>query len=79
MPAQLVLIWDYDSAIGQINSTLPYNYNIRPIYEEIKNVDEILSISRTLNLKMTFACVGFVAESGVYPFNNSDQIKKILP
>lgn len=78
MPAKLIIIWDYDSAIGQINSTLPYNFNIKPIYEEIKNVDEILSISRALNLKMTFACVGFMAETGVYPFNHSEQIKKMF-
>ncbi len=72
-----MIIWDYDSAIGQINSSLPYNFLYVPIFQEIENVDYILEIAKTFGIKMTFACLGFAAEPGTYPFNISDQIKKI--
>lgn len=78
MPAKLMIIWDYDSALGQINSTMPYNFKYAPIYEEIENVEYILKTGRSFDIKMTFACLGFAAETGVYPFNNPDQIKKIF-
>ncbi len=72
-----MIIWDYDTALGQINSTMPYNFSYKQIYEEVENVEYILSEAQRLNMKMTFACVGFVAEEGVFPFNNPEQIKRI--
>lgn len=78
MPGQLIIIWDYESALGQINSTLPYNFSYAPIYREINNVEYILSKANKLDIKMTFACMGFAAEVGVYPFNNQEQIRKIF-
>lgn len=77
MPAHLVLIWDYDTAIGQINATYPYNYNEERIFEEIKNVNLILDFAFENKIPMTFACLGFAAESGQYPFHVPEQIKKI--
>lgn len=77
MSSQLLIVWDYDSAIGQVNSTFPYNFSYYQIYQEIKNVDYILSKAKEENIKMTFACVGFDAEEGIFPFNNPDQIKRI--
>ena len=77
MSAKLMIVWDYDTALGQINSTMPYNFSYKQIYEEIENVDYILEEAARLNMKMTFACVGFVAEEGVFPFNNPEQIRKI--
>ena len=77
MKAKLIMIWDYDTALGQINSTMPYNFSYKQIYEEIENVEYILSEAQKHNMKMTFACVGFVAEEGVMPFNNPAQIKRI--
>jgi len=73
-----MIIWDYDSALGQINSTMPYNFRFSPIYEEIENVEYILSVAKNSDIKMTFACLGFAAEESVYPFGNSEQIKKIF-
>jgi len=73
-----MIIWDYDSALGQINSTMPYNFRFRPIYEEIENVKYILSVAKNSDIKMTFACLGFAAEESAYPFGNPDQIKKIF-
>ncbi|MEZ4824300.1 MAG: polysaccharide deacetylase family protein, partial [Ignavibacteria bacterium] len=77
MSAKLLIVWDYDTALGQINSTFPYNFKYDPIYQEIENVEKILIKAKEINIKMTFACVGFAAEKGVMPFNNPDQIRKI--
>lgn len=78
MPAKLMIIWDYDSALGQINSTMPYNFKYTPIYEEIENVEYILKAGKSIDIKMTFACLGFAGEEGVYPLNNPEQIRKIF-
>ncbi|MEO8664103.1 MAG: polysaccharide deacetylase family protein [Ignavibacteria bacterium] len=78
MPAKLMIVWDYDTALGQVNSTYPYNFKYDPIYQEIENVEYLLKVSGSSDFKMTFACVGFAAEKGVFPFNNPDQIKKIF-
>lgn len=77
MPGKLLIIWDFDTAIGQINSTMPYNFRYDPIYEEIENVDYILNRAHIEDIRMTFACVGFAGESGVFPFNIPDIISKI--
>lgn len=77
MPAKLLIIWDFDSALGQINSTMPYSFDFRHIYNEIENVDHILSKAKETDIRMTFACLGFAAEESVYPFGNSSQIKSI--
>jgi len=78
MSAKLMIIWDYDSAIGQINSSFPYNFKYDPIYQEIENVEFILRKADELGIKMTFACLGFAAEKGLLPFNNPEQIKRIF-
>lgn len=78
MPAFLLMIWDYDSALGQINSQLPYNFHYTPIYQEIENVENILYLCKEHKFKMTFACLGFAAEPGNLPFNNPEQLKKIF-
>lgn len=72
-----MMIWDYDTALGQVNSTYPYNFKYDPIYEEIENVEAILETAGNSGIRMTFACVGFAAEKGVFPFNNPEQIKRI--
>jgi len=77
MSGKLLIVWDYDTALGQINSTFPYNFKYDPIYQEIENVEYILTKAKDINVKMTFACLGFAAEKGVMPFNNPGQIRKI--
>ena len=77
MTARLVLIWDYDTAIGQINATYPYTFNEEKIFQEIQNVDFILDFAFENKIQMTFACLGFAAEPGQYPYHVPDQIKKI--
>lgn len=78
MRAKLIIVWDYDSALGQINSSFPYNFKYDPIYQEIENVEYILVKAEEIKVKMTFACLGFAAEKGILPFNNPGQIKKIF-
>ena len=43
----------------------------------MQNVDYILGVGKTNQLKMVFACLGFAAEKVPYPFCISEQIKKI--
>jgi hypothetical protein len=73
----LIIIWDYDSAIGQVNASYPYNFREEKLLEEIKNVDRILEIGLDYHLSMTFACVGFAAEIGHYPYHVPEQISTI--
>lgn len=73
----LYLIWDFDAAIGQINSTYPYNYHEELLYKEIENVETILKYVYDHKLPMIFAITGFAAERGVFPFHIRDLIRKI--
>jgi peptidoglycan/xylan/chitin deacetylase (PgdA/CDA1 family) len=74
---KLFIIWDYDGAIGRINSSYPYKFDEGKLYREIENVEKILTLCDDFQLKMTFACVGFGAEPGQYPYHIPEQIKKI--
>lgn len=76
-PGTLIIIWDYDGAIGRVNSSYPYKFDEQKIYREIENVETILGLADKYDLKMTFACVGIGAEHGVFPYHIQDQIKKI--
>jgi peptidoglycan/xylan/chitin deacetylase (PgdA/CDA1 family) len=77
MPALLSIVWDYDTAIGQVNASYPYKFREETILAEIALVDTILDIAREHSLRMTFAVVGFAAEQGHYPYHVPDQIKRI--
>jgi len=73
----LLLIWDFDSAIGQVNATYPYNFHEEVLFEETQSVDRLLALSGSAGVRMTFACVGFAAEPGVFPYHVPDQIRRI--
>lgn len=77
MATRVCIIWDYDSAIGQVNSSFPYNFHEESLLTEIQNVEKILDLARKLELKMTFAVVGFTAEKGQFPYHVPDQIRAI--
>lgn len=77
MPANVILIWDYDSPIATITTTRPYNYNFEKCLQESKDVDTILDCAKSGSVDMTFAVVGFGAEPSVYPFDIREKIKKI--
>ena len=40
---KIILIWDYDAPIGQINATLPYNFDNNTFNKEKSNVTYALS------------------------------------
>lgn len=77
MTGKLMIIWDYDGAVGQINASYPYKFDESKIYREIENIETILRLASTYDLKMTFACTGFGAETGVYPYHIPEQIQRI--
>lgn len=77
MPGRVFFIWDYDTALGQVNATYPYNFREEGLIEEIHNVDFILQISQAQEIKMTFACVGFAAEPGHWPYHVPEQLQRI--
>lgn len=74
---KIILIWDFDGSIGQINSSYPYNFNFENFETEIKNVEYILNMLDEYEIKCCFAITGFSAEEGIYPYVFPDLIKKI--
>jgi hypothetical protein len=71
------IIWDYDTAIGQVNASYPYKFQESRLIEEIENVDRILELAAAAGVRMTFACVGFAAEPGHYPYHVPEQLRRI--
>lgn len=74
---KIILIWDFDGPIGQVNSTLPYNFHFENLVAEIENVRWLLKLFESKNIKCCFAVTGFSAEQGVYPFNFPELIQEI--
>lgn len=74
---KIILIWDFDGPIGQINCSYPYNYNFKNLEVEISNVKWILEELKSRDIKCCFAITGFSAEEGVYPFNFPEIINEI--
>ena len=77
MKKQVVLIWDLDGAIGQINSSYPYNYNFENLEQELKNVRYALDKLDEYRIKSCFAITGFSAEEGKYPYVFPELIDEI--
>lgn len=74
---KVVFIWDFDGAIGQLNASFPYNFSIYPIWEELENVLDILTVLKRYDIKATFAITGFCAEETVEPFDSRAIIREI--
>jgi hypothetical protein len=77
MPANVIMIWDYDTPIATITTTRPYNYDFEKCIQESHDVDTILDYAKSGSIDMTFAVVGFGAEKSVYPFDIREKIRKI--
>ncbi len=73
----VLIIWDYDAAMGQVNASYPYNFHEETLLQEIENVDRILELASDLGIRMTFACVGFAAEAGQFPYHVPEQLRRI--
>jgi peptidoglycan/xylan/chitin deacetylase (PgdA/CDA1 family) len=74
---KIILIWDFDGPIGQVNSSYPYNFNFENLQKEIQNVRWLLQFLEEKNIKCCFAITGLSAEQGVYPFCFPDFINEI--
>ncbi|WP_339887766.1 polysaccharide deacetylase family protein [uncultured Flavobacterium sp.] len=74
---KIILIWDFDGPIGQINSSYPYNFNFENIEKEIENVKWLIDFLEENKIKCCFAITGFSAENGTYPFCFPDFINEI--
>ncbi len=75
---KILLIWDFDGPIGQINATKPYRLKMTSILEEIEQVEWVLDYFKKYDVKCCFAITGFSAEKqGWYPYNFPDLVKKI--
>lgn len=74
---QVFLIWDLDGAIGQINSTFPYNFEYRTLESELENVSNALNLLRAYGIRSTFAITGFSGEEGKYPYVFPELIDQI--
>jgi len=74
---KIILIWDFDGPIGQINSSYPYNFHFENLEVEINNVRWLLDELKAKNINCCFAITGFSAEKGVYPFNFPELINEI--
>jgi Polysaccharide deacetylase len=73
----VLIIWDYDAAIGQVNASYPYNFHEETLLQEIENVDRILELAKDFELRVTFACLGFAAEPGQFPYHVPEQLRRI--
>lgn len=74
---KIILIWDFDGPIGQINSSYPYNFSFENFETEINNVHYILKKLEEYNIKSCFAITGFSAEEGKYPYVFPELINEI--
>ena len=74
---KIILIWDFDGAIGLINASYPYNFNFANLKREQDQVRDVLDILDKYNVKCCFAITGFSAEEGVQPYTFPKLIKEI--
>lgn len=74
---KIILIWDLDGAIGQINSSYPYNFNYKNLETELDNVRYALDKLDEYRVKTCFAVTGFSAEEGLYPYVFPELINEI--
>ncbi len=60
--ATVVVHWDFDSALGQLNATAPYHFRDTPLAQELEAVERLAGLADRVGFPMTFATVGFAAE-----------------
>lgn len=74
---KIIIVWDLDGAIGQINATYPYNFNYKSLERELDNVRYALNKLDEYKIKTCFAVTGFSAEEGKYPYVFPELINEI--
>ncbi len=73
----LSVVWDFDSAVGQVNSTFPYHFRPAPLDEELAAVADLRAVTARLGIAMTFATVGLAAEDVAQPFGAGDELRSL--
>lgn len=76
--AELAVVWDFDSATGQVNATYPYHFRRAPLDEELAAVAMLRSVADRLGIVMTFATVGVAAEDVPAPFGAHDELRSLF-
>lgn len=75
---KIILIWDFDGLIGQINATRPYRMVLPETLREVEQVEWLLHFLASHNVKCCFAITGFSAEKdGWHPYNFPELVKRI--
>lgn len=72
--SEMAVVWDFDSATGQVNSSFPYHFRRAPLEEELEAVATLRSVSSRIGIAMTFATVGVAAEEVPAPFAAHDEL-----
>jgi peptidoglycan/xylan/chitin deacetylase (PgdA/CDA1 family) len=72
--ASLSVVWDFDSAVGQVNASFPYHFRRAPLEEELEAVGVLREATARLGVQMTFATVGLAAEDVPAPFGAHDEL-----
>ena len=55
---KIILIWDYDAPIGQINATFPYNFDYNTFNKEKSNVEYALNKMDEYSIKKSCENLG---------------------
>jgi len=75
--ATLAIVWDFDSAQGQVGATYPYHFRSQPLHQELEAVAILRDLGARLDAPMTFATVGFAAEDVPVPFAAHDLLRDL--
>jgi hypothetical protein len=75
--SKLIIIWDFDGMIGQINSSMKYDWNDTDAFVEINNALYIQSLSNMYDLKQCFAVTGVSMASSLPGFSLKEIIQKM--
>lgn len=74
---KIIVIWDFDGPIGQINSSYPYNFQSIRFDEELNNVNYLIDYLKQAGIVNTFAVTGLSAEKGPWPLMFPDLINTL--
>lgn len=73
--AKIILIWDFDGMIGQINSSMSYSWQDANAQIEQENSLYIQDLAIKYGYKQCFAATGISAASSIHGFSLADTLK----
>lgn len=74
---KIIVTWDLDGFVGVLNSTMPYNFNLNYVSQELEFVQKALDLLEAHQVKTSFAITGFSAEEGIFPYTFQGLIQEI--